>query len=280
MEALQIAFPWGILVLFIVALLLSSIGFKKFVYFLSIGYGFAVAGIGIALIVMSFIPGFYNGNINWVAYILCILLILYGCRLSGFLLAREIKSASYRKKVFENAETGSTKKMPFFVLFSIWIIVGILYVQETSPIFYRLYNGKGDELLFPLIGAGIMFIALLIETIADYQKSAAKKKNPKTFVSNGLYKFVRCPNYLGEILFWTGVLVSGVNVISGWAQWIMVILGYVLIVYVMVSGAKRLEIRQDKSYGDDPKYQEYKKKTPILMHLIPVKSIKNWKWLK
>ncbi len=280
MEALQNAFPWGILVLFIVALLLSSVGFKKFVYFLSIGYGFAVAGIGIALIVMSFIPGFYKGNMNWVAYILCILLILYGCRLSGFLLAREIKSASYRKKVFENAETGSTKKMPFFVLFSIWIIVGILYVQETSPIFYRLYNGKGDELLFPLIGAGIMFIALLIETIADYQKSAAKKKNPKTFVSNGLYKFVRCPNYLGEILFWTGVLVSGVNVISGWAQWIMVILGYVLIVYVMVSGAKRLEIRQDKSYGDDPKYQEYKKKTPILMHLIPVKSIKNWKWLK
>lgn len=280
MEALQNAFPWGILVLFIVALLLSSVGFKKFVYFLSIGYGFAVAGIGIALIVMSFIPGFYKGNTNWVAYILCVLLILYGCRLSGFLLAREIKSASYRKKVFENAETGSTKKMPFFVLFSIWIIVGILYVQETSPIFYRLYNGKGDELLFPIIGASIMFIALLIETIADYQKSAAKKKNPKTFVSNGLYKLVRCPNYLGEILFWTGVLVSGVNVISGWAQWIMVILGYVLIVYVMVSGAKRLEIRQDKSYGDDPKYQEYKKKTPILMHLIPVKSIKNWKWLK
>lgn len=280
MEALQNAFPWGILVLFIVALLLSSVGFKKFVYFLSIGYGFAVSGIGIALIVMNFIPGFYKGSMNWVAYILCILLILYGCRLSGFLLAREIKSASYRKKVFENAETGSTKKMPFFVLFSIWIIVGILYVQETSPIFYRLYNGNGDELLFPLIGACIMFIALLIETIADYQKSAAKKKNPKTFVSNGLYKFVRCPNYLGEILFWTGVLVSGVNVISGWAQWIMVILGYVLIVYVMVSGAKRLEIRQDKSYGDDPKYQEYKKKTPILMHLIPVKSIKNWKWLK
>ncbi len=60
----------------------------------------------------------------------------------------------------------------------------------------------------------------------------------------------------------------------------MVILGYILIVYVMVSGAKRLEIRQDKSYGDDPKYQEYKRKTPILMHLIPVKSIKNWKWIK
>ncbi len=280
MEALQNAFPWGILVLFIVALLLCSIGFKKFVYFLSIGYGFAIAGIGIALIVMNFIPDFYKGSMGWTSWILCILLILYGCRLSGFLLVREFKSASYRKKVSENAETGSTKKMPFFVLFTIWIVVGILYVQETSPIFYRLYNGKGDELLFPLIGAVIMFIALLIETIADFQKSAAKKKNPKTFVSNGLYRFVRCPNYLGEILFWTGVLVSGIYAISGWAQWVMVILGYILIVYVMVSGAKRLEIRQDKSYGDDPLYQEYKKKTPILMHLIPVKSIKNWKWIK
>jgi steroid 5-alpha reductase family enzyme len=277
MEGLVAGFPLAIAILFGVALVCCSIGFKKFVYFLSTGYGFAVAGIAIAIMVMSgvgFIP-----SMSWPTWVLCGLLVAYGCRLSGFLLYREIKSAAYKKKILDD-KNGSSKKMPIFVLITIWLIVGVLYVQETSPIFYRIYNGRGDELIMPLVGASIMLVALVIETVADLQKSAAKKTNPGTFVSTGLYRFVRCPNYLGEILFWTGVLVSGVNSLSGWAQWVMAIIGYVLIVYVMVSGAKRLEIRQDKNYGNDPAYQAYKAKTPILMHLIPVKSIKNWKWIK
>ena len=51
--------------------------------------------------------------------------------------------------------------------------------------------------------------------IADIQKNKAKKVNPKRFVDTGLYKFVRCPNYLGEMIFWTGVLISGIGAITG-----------------------------------------------------------------
>lgn len=37
------------LILFIIAMLISSIGFKKFVWFISIGYGFSIAGLGLAM---------------------------------------------------------------------------------------------------------------------------------------------------------------------------------------------------------------------------------------
>lgn len=40
------------LILFAVAMAISAIGFKKFVWFISLGYGFSMAGIGIALIAM------------------------------------------------------------------------------------------------------------------------------------------------------------------------------------------------------------------------------------
>ena len=40
------------LILCVVALVISSIGFYRFVWFISLGYGFSMAGIGIALLVM------------------------------------------------------------------------------------------------------------------------------------------------------------------------------------------------------------------------------------
>ena len=48
--------PWSLLgILYIVCAVLCAVGFYKFVYFLSIGYGFAVAGGGIAILVMALI---------------------------------------------------------------------------------------------------------------------------------------------------------------------------------------------------------------------------------
>ena len=45
--------PWSLLgILCAVCAVLCAVGFYKFVYFLSIGYGFAVAGGGIAVLVM------------------------------------------------------------------------------------------------------------------------------------------------------------------------------------------------------------------------------------
>ncbi len=266
-----------------VAAILSSVGFYKFVYFLSVGYGFAVSGMAIALLIMSLV-GFIPA-LGVVEYILLVLLILYGFRLSGFLLYREIKSASYRKTL-GNVTAKSEKKMPVFVKITIWVSVIVLYVAEISPIAYRSISGinysvtnNALDLVFPIIGAVVMFVALIIESLADFQKSKAKKQNPNRFVDKGLYRYVRCPNYLGEILFWTGVLLSGVNVLDTWWKILIAAFGYLCIVYVMVSGAKRLEKRQNKNYGQDPEYIAYVKKTPILMRLIPVKSLINWKWI-
>ena len=40
----------GFLIIFAVALIVSAIGFKKYVWFISIGYGFSVAAIGLTLL--------------------------------------------------------------------------------------------------------------------------------------------------------------------------------------------------------------------------------------
>lgn len=248
-------------ILAVVAAVLSAVGFYKFVYFLSIGYGFAVAGIGAALMIM------FGSQMQLVHYLQCILFILYGARLSGFLLYREIKNAAYRKTLAE--ATTSEKTMPIFVKAFIWLWVSVLYVAQTCPVFYRQYNGATDTLL-PWIDVAISAVALIIETLADSQKSAQKAKNPDMVATEGLYKMVRCPNYFGEILFWTGVLVGGLTALESWGQWLMAVLAYIAIVYIMFNGAQRLEKRQMARYGDKPEYNEYADKTPIIIPLLPV----------
>jgi len=123
----------------------------------------------------------------------------------------------------------------------------------------------------------LMALGILLEIAADIQKTAAKKKDPHRFVDTGLYRIVRCPNYLGELILWVGVLVTGAPYLEGPVQWIIAILGLLGIIYVMFSGARRLELRQEQNYGSDPVYQEYVRTVPIMIPLIPLYSVKDWK---
>jgi steroid 5-alpha reductase family enzyme len=270
-QAWSVAFPQTMLILLIICAAICAIGFIKFVYFISVGYGFAIAGAGAALIVI------YAKEMSVGSFLLCILLVIYGIRLGGFLLYREIKSVSYRKTLSEVTNDG--KPTPAFFQVIIWIMVTMLYVAQVSPVFYRLNNGRASGVM-PIIGAMVMTIAILIETIADRQKSLAKKENPNHFCKTGLYKIVRCPNYFGEVLFWTGVFLSCIGALAGLVQWIVAVIGYLSILYVMFSGSKRLELRQNKKYGDSEEYKEYVKKTPILLPYIPIYTLAEVNFIK
>lgn len=248
-------------IVLVVCAVMSAVGFYKFVYFLSIGYGLAIAGGAITLGVMFF------DKLSVVTGLMLVLFVLYGVRLSGFLLVRELKNAAYRKTLQE--ATGDEKKMPVFVLVTIWVSVAVLYTMQLSPVFYRFYNGASDR-LWPVVGIVISAAGLILETIADQQKSAQKAQNPNMVATKGLYRFVRCPNYFGEILFWTGVLVGAVTALVGVWQWALAVFAYVCIVFIMFNGAQRLEKRQLARYGKDSEYVAYADRTPIILPLLPI----------
>lgn len=277
------SFGMGFLVLIVLALVVSSVGFYKYVYFISLGYGFSVAAMGVTLFFM------YMDVQNIATMAMCVLFLIYGCRLGGYLLIREIKSASYRSTMKKEIKDGKDMKMVAKV--SIWVSCAFLYALQVSPLLFRLTdtermlaNAAYDVVIggpdpIALAGAVIMALGIILESAADWQKSKQKSVNPNRFCDKGLYKIVRCPNYLGEVLFWTGVFVSGVNIYANAWQWIAAATGYICIVYIMFGGARRLELRQNRNYGEDPEYQAYVKKTPILLPLVPLYSVAKYKWL-
>ena len=262
--------PLSFWLLFGTAMLISSIGFYKYVYFISLGYGFSIAGLGVLMLFL------FKDCLSVGTVLACVLFGIYGCRLGGYLLVRELKSASYRSTMKTEIKDGKT--MGFGVKCAIWVTCAALYVTQVLPVFYRLFNGKQTDGCC-IAGLVIMAFGIGFESLADWQKSQAKKVNPKRFCDTGLYRIVRCPNYLGEMIFWTGVLISGVNALSGAGQWILALTGYIGIIFVMFSGARRLELRQNKNYGNDPEYQDYVKTVPIMVPFIPLYSVAKYKFL-
>lgn len=257
-------------IVFLVSMAACSIGFRTYIWFFSVGYGLAISAIMAALGIA------FRGTMGPAEWAAVLLLFFYGLRLAGYLLLREIKSAAYRTVL--NPELERSKKMPLVAKLSIWISCGFLYTLMTIPLYYRMLNHAAPD---AALWAGIVIIAagIALELVADLQKSAAKKKNSRRFVDTGLYRLVRCPNYLGELLIWLGVLISGVTALQGVWQWVLALLGFVLISWVMFSGARRLEIRQDKNYGNDPEYREYVRSVPIIIPFIPLYSVKKYKFL-
>ena len=258
------------LALFLIAALISASGFKKFVWFLSLGYGFSMAAIGAALIVMHW------GAADAASLVLCLLLVVYGVRLGSYLVYRELRNAEYNRVL--NAAGGSAT-YPVPLLIVIWLTCALLYACEASPVLWRLSAGVGVD-AFGVAGAVIATCGVALEAAADLQKNAAKKVNPRRFVDTGLFSFVRCPNYLGEILTWTGMLVSGLGAMQAPCQWAAALFGWIGIVYVMFGGARRLEIRQNKNYGADAEYQAYVRRVPIILPFVPLYSVEKYTWLR
>ncbi len=263
-----------LLILLAVSMAVSALGWMYFIYFFSIGYGFGISALAVAITLI------FKDVLSLPTALLCGVMFIFGCRLGLYLLRREKRSPEYKKILYG---PDAAKKKPLFVVIVVWIFCALLYVGQVSPVAFYLANQSAGAVVneaMAWIGVALMTTGVLLESLADAQKTAAKKINKNRFVDTGVYTWVRCPNYLGELIIWTGALMPGFGACCTLWQWIIIAIGYMGIVYVMFSGARRLEIRQNSAYGQDPEYQAYIKKTPILLPFIPLYSVEKYKWLQ
>ncbi len=256
-------------VLLIAALLVSSIGFYRTVLFISVGYAFAITAMTVITVIT------YVDALTWVSLLQNVLLFLWSVRLGGYLIQRELLP-SFSGQRQRNAEQSAraTRKVQFFI----WISVSLLYVAMFSPSLFLLVSPLETTPLASIvqvIGLVVMAGGLILEAAADKQKSDFKAKFPKSFCNVGLYRWMRCPNYLGEILFWVGNWVITVPFYASALQWVLSVIGLICIVLIMLGSTKRLESSQQERYGDLAEFQTYSRTVPVLFPFIPVYTLKN-----
>lgn len=252
---------------FVIALISTFIGFKKTVWFISLGYTAAIVALALMLVIV-FYPGFRL--INWLHVIG---LVLWGTRLGAFLYQRE-RNVSYTDATRDM--TDQTQNVSFPTKMVIWVAVSALYVCMFSPVLFASLQGPNDQLIM-FGGILTLYTGLLLESAADREKAEFKIKYPNSFCNTGLYRWVRSPNYLGEILFWTGNFIIGIPFYTIWWYWIMSGLGLLVLILIMIGSTKRLEVKQAKRYGSDPAFQNYIKTVPVLLPWLPVYSLKDVK---
>ena len=253
--------------LFATALVVSSIGFIRLVWFISIGYGYAIAAMAIGLGVT------FGAGMPWLLAAQLVLLFIYGVRLGTHVLQRD-RNAAYRKAARENyGEPGGGLGLKCLI----WTSVGLLYVAMISP---AAFHGLDPAPLpaWSVSGVGVMVLGLGLEWLADLQKTSAKRLDPERFCDRQLFAWVRCPSYLGEILFWIGNWITGAAALCAWWHWAASLTGLVCIILIMLGSTKRLEASQRRRYGHLPEFERYTESVPILFPWLPIYSLKNWRW--
>lgn len=262
--------PFELVAFLGVALVISAAGFARVVYFVSLGYAFSVATIaGLSL-------WLFRDTATPLALVHCAGIVVYGLRLGTFLARREL-SASFAAEQEEVLKRG--EGIPVFVMFLIWISVGLLYVVMATPAVYAMVAPEpiGGMKALQVAGLALLFGGLALEATADRQKSAYKARKPKHYCDTGLYRRVRCPNYFGEMVIWLGVFVAGIHAYSHWLHWSTAAIGFVCIQLIMVGSARRLERIQGERYGKRKDYKKYVAEVPILFPWVPVYSLQRWK---
>ncbi|MFH1809076.1 MAG: DUF1295 domain-containing protein [Pseudomonadota bacterium] len=258
--------------LFLVALLISTSGFVRVVYFVSVGYAFSIA----AMVPISL--WLYRSSLDLAGLVQAAAVLFYGLRLGLFLLVRE-RSPAYKRELVDIQQRG--QHVRGLLRLVVWVGVALLYPLMFTPTLFVLAatrdNPGTTTSAWQWSGIAILVAGLALESLSDRQKSRFKQQHPDRFCDVGLFRLVRCPNYLGEIVFWIGHWIAGIAVYVLWLHWLASLAGLVCIVLVMLGSTRRLELKQDERYGDDESYRAYTKTVPVLLPLVPVYSLRNWK---
>lgn len=190
--------------------------------------------------------------------------VAWAIRLGSFLLAR-IWHIKYDKR-FDGMRENFRRFLQF------WLLQGVsVFIISLAVL---LFLASDNTLTLPwwsYLGIAIFLKGLIIEATADIQKFAFTNdpKNKGKWIDTGLWSKSRHPNYFGEMLVWTGLYVFAAGALSGWELLIGLASPlFIICLLLFVSGVPPLEKGADKRWGDNPKYQAYKKRTPLLIPFV------------
>ena len=205
---------------------------------------------------------FVTSNQTWYHALLLLMVLVWAVRLGSFLLYRVIKKGKDAR--FDGMRESFTKFGKFWLAQAITV-----WVMMIPSVF--AFNAEPSRDWLAITGVIIWAIGLACETVADLQKLAFNNDpaNKNKWIDTGIWHYSRHPNYFGEILVWVGVYLFTLASLPLLPAIIgLVSPAFIIILLLFISGIPILEKSADERWGKDAKYQDYKKRTSILIPFI------------
>ena len=219
---------------------------------------------GISYISVTILAVLLSSDLDLRATLVAVMILIWSFRLAAFLFRRILKAGS-------DSRFDDIKKEPLRFLMA-WTLQGLWVLLTAAAALAVITGGTREPLGFVgVVGIAIWTIGILIESIADWQKSRFKDDpdNEGKYIDAGLWSWSRHPNYFGEIVLWTGMAIVAIPVLEGW-QWMTLISPlFVTFLLTRVSGIPALEQKADDRWGGQDDYERYKQRTPVLVPKPP-----------
>lgn len=193
------------------------------------------------------------------AWLIAGLIVIWALRLGLFLFMRVRRSGGDSR--FDVLKTR------FWRFFLTWNLQGLWVTFTAAAAIAAICSSKNPGIdIWALIGLSVWLVGFGLEVVADEQKRRFRSDpgNTGQFIQTGLWSISRHPNYLGEIILWLGIAIIAVPSLHGWAYATLISPLFVIALLTRISGINLLEAAASKRWGDDPAYQSYTAKTPVL----------------
>ena len=219
---------------------------------------------GITYITVTVVAVLLSSSLDLRSAIVAGMVMFWSIRLASFLYMRISRAG-------KDSRFDKIKNQPprFFLA---WTLQGLWVLLTAACALVVITGGNREALgIVGYVGIVVWTIGILIEIVADQQKSAfrADPANQGKFITTGLWAWSRHPNYFGEIVLWTGMAIIAVPVLEGW-QWATLISPvFVFFLLTRVSGVPMLEEAADERWGGQDDYEAYKLNTPVLVMRPP-----------
>tara|TARA_B110000438_G_scaffold289649_1_gene324450 strand:+ start:103 stop:996 length:894 start_codon:yes stop_codon:yes gene_type:complete len=218
-----------------------------------------IAYLSIIVFAVYFITVLDQSPLSQRSSIAIFLVLVWSIRLGLFLFVRVIKAGEDKR--FKDVKLSFSKFFMYFNISGLWV-----FLTTINFLTMVLNNNPYINDIYFYLGLFIWIVGFYIEVLADEQKRRFKLNisNKDKFISSGLWKYSRHPNYFGEIVLWIGMAIMTLPTLRGWEYISLISPIFVYFLLTKSSGVPLLENQADKKWGQLPEYQEYKNITPVL----------------
>lgn len=224
---------------------------------------------GFMFLIPNAVVWIINGNTTETSIAVNALLLAWAVRMMVYNIKRhkgeDWRYVEMRKGWMEKGQNA------YYVLsyLMIYFMQSIFQLLMNAPaLFLSIWSTQGIVEPQFIVGFVIAIIGLLMETIADLQLYLFKQnaENKGKFITTGLWRYSRHPNYFGEATFGWGLFIMACSFEKGWITFYSPLITTLLLRYV--SGVPILE----KEFEKRPGFKEYAEQTNCFLPWIPKKA--------